>query len=162
MAETLGSLIDKLTIKNLREFYIRQALDNKKSKKLNRIDLKNKLKILKSQKGSLLSEINSFITRATKGEVILTDDKLKLYNKPGITKMEEFKNISVGIDKLAKKNIELWHLEDEARREDVNDAYIGKVKKKIDKANQERCDLIDAIDYLFKDHLKKYKWRSDE
>ena len=159
MAETLGSLIDKLTIKNLREFYIRQVLDNKKSKKLNRIDLKNKLKILKSQKGSLLSEIDSFITRAIKGEVVLTDDKLKLYNEPGITKIEEFKNISSGIDKLAKKNIELWYLEDEARREDVNDAYIGKVKKKIDKANQERCDLIDAIDYLFKGHLKKYKGR---
>ena len=159
MAETLGSLIDKLTIKNLREFYIRQVLDNKKSKKLNRIDLKNKLKILKSQKGSLLSEIDSFITRAIKGEVVLTDDKLKLYNKPGITKIEGFKNISSGIDKLAKKNIELWYLEDEARREDVNDAYIGKVKKKIDKANQERCDLIDAIDYLFKGHLKKYKGR---
>lgn len=157
MAETLGNLVDKLTIKDLREFYIRQLLRDKKTKKFSKKDLENKLKILRSQKSSLISEIEDFITRAIKGKVIITDDKLKLYNKPGIEGVEQLKNISSGIDKLAKKNIELWHLEDEARREDVNDAYIGRVKKKIDKENQERNDLIDAIDYLFKKHIKKHK-----
>ena len=157
MAETLGSLVDKLTIKDLREFYIRQLLHDKKRKKFSRKELKNKLKILKSQKMSLASELEDFIVKAIKGKVIITDDKLKLYNKPGIARIGKLKGVSSGIDKLAKKNIELWHLEDEARRRDVSDAYIGRVKKKIDKANQERNDLIDAIDYLFKRHIKKYK-----
>lgn len=157
MAETLGSLIDKLTIKDLREFYIRQLLRNKKRKKFSRRDLENKLKILKSQKMSLMSEIENFMAKAIKEKAIITDDKLKLYNKPDIARIGKLKDIPAGIDKLAKKNIELWHLEDEARREDVNDAYIGRIKKKIDKANQERNDLIDAIDYLFKSHIKKCK-----
>lgn len=157
MAETLGSLIDKLTIKNLREFYINQLLRNKKRKKFTRGELETKLKILKSQKSSLTSEIRDFMAEAVSGKVTVVDDKLKLYNKPGATKKNQLKSVPSGIDKLAKKNIELWHLEDEARREDMGDAYIGRVKKKIDKANQERNDLIDDIDRLFKNHLKRGK-----
>ena len=157
MAETLGNLVDKLTIKDLREFHIRQLLRDKKRKRFSRRDLEDKLKILESQKISLISEIEDFMAKAIKGQAIITDDKLKLYNKPGIARIGKLKDMPAGIDKLAKKNIELWHLEDEARREDVNDAYIGRIKKKIDKANQERNDLIDAIDCLFKSHIKKCK-----
>jgi len=155
MAETLGSLIDKLTIKDLREFYIRQLLRNKKKKRFSQRDLENKLKILRSQKRSLASEIEDFMAKAAKGKAVLTDDKLKLYNPPGVAKIGKMGDITSGIDRLARKNIELWHLEDEARREGVSDAYIGRVKKKIDKANQERNDLIDAIDYLFKSRIKR-------
>ena len=81
MAETLGSLVDKLTIKNLREFSIQRLLRNKKNKKFNRRDLENKLKTLESQKMSLMSEIEDFIAKAVRGRAILTDDKLKLYNR---------------------------------------------------------------------------------
>ena len=157
MAETLGSLIDKLTIKDLREFHILKLLRGKRKKRFSRIELKNGLKILKFQKSSLVSEIEDFVARAVKGEAILTDAKLKLYNESGIAKIGKFNRISAGIDKLAKKNIELWSLEDEARRKDVSDAYIGRIKRKIDKANQERNDLIDTIDHIFKSHLKKNK-----
>lgn len=157
MAETLGSLIDKLTIKDLREFYIQQLLHDNKFKRFSRKNLQNKLKILKFQKKALISEIEDFIAKAAREKVVVTDYKLKLYNKPSISKIGKLKDISSGIDKLAKKNIKLWHLEDEGRRENVSDAYIGRIKKKIDRANQERNDLIDAIDYLFKKHIKKDK-----
>ena len=157
MAETLGSLIDKLTIKDLREFHIRGLLRTGETKRFSRKDLNNKLKILKSQKSLLAREIEDFLAGAMKGKAIVTDPKLKLYNESGIAKIGKFKRISAGIDKLTKKNIELWNLEDEARRKDVTDAYIGRIKRKIDKANQERNDLIDTIDHIFKTNLKKSK-----
>ncbi len=156
MAETLGSLVDKLTIKDLREFYIKKLLDGKKTKKFSQKELKGKLKILQSQKRDLNREIENFIAKAIKNKTVITDEKLKLYNKPGLSgKLMNLNDLSSGIDGLAKKNIELWHLEDEARRADVDNSYIGMIKKRIDKANQQRNDLIDAIDQLLKKYISK-------
>ena len=42
MPETLGSLIDKLTIKDLREFHIQQLLRSNKKKRFSGKDLKNR------------------------------------------------------------------------------------------------------------------------
>ncbi len=43
-------------------------------------------------------------------------------------------------------NFKLWHLEDEARRDDVNDTHIAKSKRSIDRHNQQRNDAIEKID----------------
>ena len=48
------------------------------------------------------------------------------------------------VSRLAQVNTELWHQEDEARRPD--DHVIAAAKRRIDKLNQERNDLIEAID----------------
>ena len=159
MAETLGSLIDKLTIKELREFHIKDSLKRKGSGKVGPQELKRKLGILRTQKRHLIREVEDFIGKAVKGRATTTDEKLKLYNKPDLRGGIGLKNISSGINKLAKKNIELWHMEDQARRTDVDDSYIGRIKKKIDKANQQRNDLIDGIDQLLKKYIKKHNSR---
>ncbi|WP_029898450.1 DUF4254 domain-containing protein [Desulfohalovibrio reitneri] len=43
-------------------------------------------------------------------------------------------------------NFQLWHVEDEARRTDVDDTVIADCKRRIDRLNQQRNDLIEAMD----------------
>lgn len=43
-------------------------------------------------------------------------------------------------------NFTLWHEEDEARRRDVSDAVIARVKRAIDGLNQNRNDSIELLD----------------
>ncbi len=157
MAETLGSLIDKLSIKSIREFYLKAALKSKKSEK-DKMQLKEKLNILSKQKKNILDEIESFIALAAKKKITLKDEKLKMYNKPEtVGRIGKVTTLAKGIDALTKKNTQLWDLEDEARREDVPLSYIGRIKRKIDLANQQRNDLIDKIDELLERKVRKKK-----
>lgn len=144
MAETLGSLVDKLTIKNIR-------LNNLRKK-----GSKKKINIVQSQRKELIEEMNQFLARALKRKIKLKDEKVKLYKQP---KVEEKILATLGalVDRLCQKNMQLWHLEDEARRSDVNDAYIGRIKRKIDITNLSRNDLIDRIDELLERKVKKSK-----
>jgi hypothetical protein len=156
MAETLGSLIDKLSIKSIREFYLEKMLFSKKTAK----EAKPKLKLLKKQKLLLLKEVESFINQAIKGNVRLKDEKLKLYNKPRLRgKIGKVSKLSQAIDTLTKKNMQLWGLEDEARRQDVPLSQIGRTKRKIDFVNQQRNDLIDKIDDILERRVAKRKKR---
>ena len=159
MAETLGSLVDKLTIKSIREFYLQKSLRAKKSK-FPKKELKAKASSLIKQKSLLIKEIEQFINLALQQKVTLREEKLKLYNRPqDIGKIGKNEKISKAIDGLAKKNFQLWQLEDEARRRDVSLSYIGEVKRKIDLTNQQRNDFIDKIDELFEKRINKSKRR---
>ena len=146
MAETLGSLVDKLTIKNIRLDNLRKK--GKKSKK--------KINIVQSQRGRLIEEMNQFLAQALKGKIKLKDEKVKLYRQ---SRVGEKISGTLGalVDYLCQKNMQLWHLEDEARRSDVSEAYIGRIKREIDIANQKRNDLIDQIDELLERKVKKSK-----
>ncbi len=44
------------------------------------------------------------------------------------------------------KNFRLWHVEDRARRRDVDDRIITECKREIDGLNQQRNDLMEQID----------------
>lgn len=51
-------------------------------------------------------------------------------------------------------NFLLWHEEDKARRTDVTDADIARVKRAIDKLNQRRNDLIEQLDACLTEHIR--------
>jgi hypothetical protein len=155
MAETLGSLVDKLTIKDIREFHLHQMLEDKDDK-FPKKQLKKKLEVLSGQKSLLIQEIDDFIIMASRGKFLLKDEKLKLYNAvKDMGRIPRTTKIGAAISGLACKNLELWHLEDEARRKDVGLEYIGGIKRKIDLTNQQRNDFIDKIDELFEKKIKK-------
>ncbi len=52
-------------------------------------------------------------------------------------------------------NFKLWGYEDEARRTDVPDKTIAGLKRNIDRDNQKRNDLVDAIDAIIKEDIEK-------
>ncbi|KKR29873.1 MAG: hypothetical protein UT63_C0113G0004 [Candidatus Gottesmanbacteria bacterium GW2011_GWC2_39_8] len=71
-----------------------------------------------------------------------------------------FKNTgSTAIEKtvldLLSANFILWGYEDEARRKDVPDSCIAELKRKIDKENQSRNDIIDALDALIRQDVEE-------
>lgn len=56
------------------------------------------------------------------------------------------KDLTDYLERLHFFNYSLWHEEDEARRTDVSDSVIARVKRNIDKFNQNRNDTIQRID----------------
>jgi hypothetical protein len=53
------------------------------------------------------------------------------------------------LDEVARQhraNFDLWHIEDEARAPGATDAALAEVKRRIDRTNQLRNDLAEALD----------------
>lgn len=140
MAETLGSLIDKLAIKNIRLQYLKN---------------RRKKKIVAQQCEDLIAEIDGFVKAALRGKVKLKEEKLKLYNPP--LKKVKTNSLAKLLDNLVRRNLQLWQLEDKVREKNTTLAEIGRIKKKIDIANQQRNDLIDGIDQLL-EKLLRLNW----
>ena len=155
MAETLGSLIDKLSIKCIREYFLRE-MKTAGSQKFTPQEIDARIQLLVKQKEQLHGEIEAFVAAAQQGLVPLRDEKIKLYNPLNqVGRIEDATSIARAIDGLIRKNFELWNLEDQARRTDVDLAHIGKVKKAIDPVNQQRNDYMDKIDALLEQTFKK-------
>lgn len=155
MAETLGSLVDKLSIKCIREHFLREMKEQGSAKFTSR-EIQARLELLAKQKEQLHGEIEAFLAAAREGLVPLRDEKIKLYNPlHQMGRIEDATSIARAIDGLIRKNFELWKLEDEARRTDVDLAHIGKVKKALDPVNQQRNDYMDRIDALLDQTFKK-------
>jgi hypothetical protein len=53
-------------------------------------------------------------------------------------------------------NCDLWHLEDEAREPGATDTRIAETKRKIDKVNQLRNDLVEQLDEALLQYLATY------
>ncbi|MFQ5674123.1 MAG: DUF4254 domain-containing protein [Nitrospinales bacterium] len=157
MAETLGSLVDKLAIKNLRLWHIDEALAEKDISDPETALLKAKRELVLKQSRELIEEINGFLALALEGKIKIRDQKLKMYQNPNAGSFDHLDGIGSSISELAMRNIRLWHLEDEVRRTDIPDSRVAECKRKIDGANQERNDLIDKIDEILERDTRRKK-----
>jgi len=66
----------------------------------------------------------------------------------------ELRELLAGVERQHQANFELWHIEDEARRTSASDAEIADVKRRIDRTNQRRNDLAEALDLMLLEWLK--------
>jgi len=155
MAETLGSLIDKLSIKNLRYWHLDEDSQARDSSDPQKQELMDKMELVDRQRKELLEEIDVFLSSALAGEVRIRDEKVKLYKNLNVTSAENVNHLGEAVSKLAMSNIKLWHLEDEVRREDLPDTDIVKTKRKIDTNNQERNNFMDKIDEILENSVKQ-------
>ena len=157
MAETLGSLIDKLSIKNLRYWHLDEDSQARDSSDPQKQELMDKMELVDRQRKELLEEIDVFLSSALAGEVRIRDEKIKLYKNLNVTSAEDVNHLGEAVSKLAMSNIKIWHLEDEVRREDLSDADIVKTKRKIDTNNQERNNFMDKVDEILENFVKQAK-----
>jgi hypothetical protein len=144
MAETLGSLVDKLSIKNLRIWHLEEVLQKDSDSE----ELKAKRDLANKQRQNLVREINGFLVAALQGEVCIRDEKIKMYTNTNVSSSDSIKKLGEAVSELAFRNIKLWHCEDEVRRTDLADSEIVKIKRLIDTTNQERNDLMDKVDEI--------------
>jgi hypothetical protein len=146
MAETLGSLCDKLTIVKLKQWH-----SEEEGKKLS----------LAAQEKQLLDEMNLFVAEAIAGRIPperLTFAANKVYRKEGNV-IDEVKG-SVGeiFAKLADVNCRLWHVQE--RVYDFEDVPVGQkdaVVKQLALLNLERNQCIDRLDSTFREFLEGKK-----
>ena len=157
MAETLGSLVDKLCIKNLRIWHIEEELESDAISKSKAVDLRAKKELAEKQLEALIEEINGFLVLALEGKIKIRDQKLKLYQNLNVKNVDGLDGLGAAISELAGRNIRLWHLEDEVRRTDIPDSQIADFKRQIDANNQERNDLIDKVDQILETKALKEK-----
>ena len=155
MAETLGSLVDKLSIKNLRIWHLDEALEQKNASDYT--ELKARRDLADKQRQNLVNEINDFLVSALKGEVCIRDEKIKLYANTNVSSSDSIKKLGEAVSELAFRNIKLWHCEDEVRRTDLADVEIVKIKRRIDTTNQERNELMDKVDEILQIESEKKK-----
>jgi hypothetical protein len=150
MAETLGSLIDKLSIKSLRYWHLDESIQKEDSSDPKTKEFKAKLDLVDSQRKDLRNEIDAFLSAALAGDVKICDEKVKLYYNTNVSSFNNVNKLGEAVSELAVRNNRMWHLEDEVRREDLPDSEVVKLKRKIDQTNQERCDLVDKVDEILK------------
>ena len=135
MAETLGSLCDKLTIVKLKQWHSEDSL---------------RLTSLSEQEQQLKAEIDEFLANAINGKISV--DKLtfaanKVYKKEGNTIRQIEGSIGEVFSQLAEVNCTLWHEQEKVYEfEKIGLAEKDGVVKKLAVLNLERNQCIDRID----------------
>jgi hypothetical protein len=146
MAETLGSLCDKLTIVKLKQWHSNDS---------------ERLSSLATQEKNLQEEINVFVADAITGNI--PEEKLvfaanKVYKKQGNTIAEVGGNIGEVFSQLAEVNCKLWHEQEkvyEFERVPLEEKDI--VVKQLALLNLERNQCIDKIDRNFQTAIKNLR-----
>jgi predicted DNA-binding ribbon-helix-helix protein len=132
--ETLGSLMDKLSIETIR-------LQKTKLSEVPEEMIKN----IQNKVENLKSEIDSYIVEAIRGNVPLEEPKFKFYKneKPA---GDKFNTISEAMARLVEANYTLWNMEDKRRdKQNFTDAERLACADEIATWNRIRNDSMDAI-----------------
>jgi hypothetical protein len=135
MAETLGSLCDKLTIIKLKQWHSRDQV---------------RLKSLGGQAAALEAEIDEFIADAFAGRI--REDRMKfvankVYKKKGNDVAPVHGKMGAVIAQLADVNCRLWHEQEKVYDFDqVPAAQKGVVVRQLAVLNLERNHCMEAID----------------
>ena len=138
MAETLGSLSDKLTIIKLKQFHTTDG---------------ERLASLSVQESQLQQEIDEFIADAIAGRI--TRDRLtfasnKVFKELGNETREVTGTLGEIFSDLAEVNCKLWHEQEKVYEfETVPADQKNVVVKELAKLNLERNKCIDQIDKTF-------------
>ena len=139
MAETLGSLCDKLTIVKLKQWHSDNAA---------------RLESLAGQESQLKAEIDTFLGDALSGRIPsdrLTFAANKIYRKENNPVPEIEGSIGAVFSHLAEVNCRLWHEVDKGYEiEKVPAAEQAGIVKQLAVLNLERTRCIDEIDRQFR------------
>lgn len=142
MAETLGTLCDKLTIIKLKQWHSNDT---------------EKLTSLSIQEKQLREEINEFMKAAISGQISinrLTFAANKVFKKEGNQVAEVQGNIGQVFSQLATVNCKLWHEQEKVYEfEKVPVEQKDIVVKNLALLNLERNQCIDRIDREFRDAM---------
>ena len=139
MAETLGSLCDKLTIVKLKQWHSEDP---------------SRLESLSQQEKQLVSEIDELVRSALGGQI--SPQKLvfpanKVYKDTGQQMHEVAGNIGQMFARLAGVNCALWHEQEKVYDfENVPVPEKDKVVRQLASLNLERNRCIDGIDREFR------------
>lgn len=80
MAETLGSLIDKLTVANLRLWHLEDRRRDRALADRDRLAAADAVSVVNGQRNDLIDEIDAYLEAAASGRIDkLTQPKMKLY-----------------------------------------------------------------------------------
>ncbi len=146
MAETLGSLCDKLTIVKLKQWHT---------------DDPGRLSSLAHQEQQLTTEINEFISAAIAGIIPierLTFAANKVYKQQGNQVHDVIGSIGEVFSQLAAVNCKLWHEQEKVYEfETVPPDEKDSVVKQLALLNLERNKCIDRIDAQFKDAICQHQ-----
>ena len=144
MAETLGSLCDKLTVVKLKQWHTKD---------------RKRIKSLEIQERVLQQEIDEFVRDAFDGTI--PEDRMKfeankVYKRKGNTVAEVKGDIGAVLSQLARVNCELWHEVEKSYDIDrIPDEQKGVLIKRLAVLNLERNRCMEAIDDSLSRHLPK-------
>lgn len=85
MAETLGSLVDKLTVANIRLWHLEDVRRDRKLSDKNRLAAADMISVVNQERNDLIDEIDEFLYKAAAGKVKLKAPKVKIYKKFKLT-----------------------------------------------------------------------------
>src|SRR5450432_2924594 len=143
MAETLGSLCDKLTIVKLKQWHSEDAA---------------RLQSLGLQEQQLCGEIDEFVAGAVSGAIPaarLTFAANKVYKSEGNEVQAITGAVGAVFSQLAVVNCSLWHDQEKVYEfERVPSEGKDAVVKQLALLNLQRNKCIDRIDRLLKDTLE--------